>query len=209
MINLINANKILNEPDNAVDPTITSTAQLQYVLALLDCCLNQNIEGDVVEFGCYVGESAKKIRRMLNLYNSPKSLYVYDSFEGLPQPKDYEFWGPGALKTDENVLINNFVNNNLQVPYIHKSWFKDISDDKIPSQICFAFLDGDLYESIFDSLSKIYNKLSYGAIVCFHDYERGDCPGVKRAIDDFFINIGKTERIQYKICDQLGIYIHI
>lgn len=208
MINFDNTRSILNEKDNSVDPTITSVVQLEYVLSLFDCCLKQNIEGDVVEFGCYVGESAKKLRRMLNLHNSNKNLYVYDSFEGLPEPKLYEFWKQGALKTNENILINNFINNNLTVPYIHKGWFKEIPEDKIPQKICFAFLDGDLYDSIYDSLDKIYNKLSYGAVVCFHDYERGDCPGVKMAVDDFFRNIGKTERIQYKICDQLGMYIN-
>jgi len=208
MINFNNTHTIFNQPNNMVDPTITSSSQLEYVLALLDCCLNQNIEGDVVEFGCYVGESSKMLRRMLNLHNSNKKLYVYDSFEGLPQPRDYEFWRLGGLKTDENILINNFTNNNLQTPEIYKGWFKDVPEYKIPNQICFAFLDGDLYDSIYDSLSKIYNRLSYGAVVCFHDYGRGDCPGVKKAIDDFFINIGKIERIQYKICDQLGIYIH-
>jgi O-methyltransferase len=209
MINFDNTRTILNEPNICVDSTITSVIQLEYVLALLDLVLKQNIAGDVVEFGCYVGESAKQITRMLNIYQSNKLFYVYDSFEGLPKPKHYEYWHEGALKTNENILRNNFIDNQLELPIIYKSWFKDVPEDRLPNQVCFAFLDGDLYESIYDSLEKIYDKLSYGAIICFHDYDRSDCPGVKLAIDNFFTKADKIDRIQYKIVDQLGIYIHI
>jgi hypothetical protein len=38
--------------------------------------INQNIDGDVVEFGCYVGESSKYLMKTLLETNSSKKLYV-------------------------------------------------------------------------------------------------------------------------------------
>jgi O-methyltransferase len=41
-----------------------------------------NVEGDLVEVGCYEGQSAVLITKVM--HNSTKKLHVYDSFEGLP-----------------------------------------------------------------------------------------------------------------------------
>jgi len=199
--------KIRSFKNNKVDPTIINNDQLDYlVLYLLDAIQN-NIEGDVVEFGCYVGESSKYLRKTLVDTNSNKKLYVYDSFEGLPPLTSYEQgtgWTEGGLKTTDAVLIQNFKDNSLEPPVITKGWFKDISQDNIPEKISFAFLDGDFYNSIYDSLKKIYNKVEDGGYICFHDYERNDLPGVKAAIQDFFSERGLSYSI-VKICDQLAI----
>ena len=75
--------------------------------------------------------------------NSNKQLYVYDSFEGLPPLSKWEEgtgWRAGTLNTTEDVLKSNFDQNNLPYPIIHKDWFKDVPNDKIPEKIAFAFL---------------------------------------------------------------------
>jgi hypothetical protein len=141
--------------------------------------------------------------------NSNKKLYVYDSFEGLPDLSDWEInsgWKPGTLNTTEEVLIRNFKQNNLPIPIIHKDWFKNIPDYKIPEKICFAFLDGDFYDSIYDSLEKIFDKVSDGGHILFHDYERNDLPGVRAAIEDFLSKRGLPYTV-IKVADQLGLLI--
>jgi O-methyltransferase len=210
MITLETTLEILKQPNKQIDPTITSIDQIKYIITLLETTIKNQIPGDVVELGCYIGESSKYLRMMLNKFNSEKKLYVYDSFEGLPEPGPNEpEWRRGTLKTQQEVLIGNFLINNLQPPIVTKCWFNEITDEMLPNKISFAFLDGDFYQSIYDSLTKVYPKLSQGAIICFHDYERWNLPGVKLAVDDFFTHIGKSERTQFKICDQLGVYIHI
>ena len=37
---------------------------------------------------------------------------------------------------------------------MHKGWFDQLSDREVPEQIAFAFLDGDFYSSIIDSLRR-------------------------------------------------------
>lgn len=209
MFNFTNADLLLNRPNNAVDSSIISREQVRYILGILDSLLNQNIPGDIVEFGCYVGESSKYLRMMLDHHLSDKKLYVYDSFEGLPPLSKHEQntgWKPGTLKTSEDILLNNFYINGLKAPIITKGWFKDIPENKIPEKICLAFLDGDFYDSIYDSLNKVYSKISKGGCILFHDYERSDLPGVKIAINDFLQKNNIDYRV-YEIYNQLGIMI--
>ena len=92
------------------------------------------------------------------------------------------------LKQIKNVLINNFLQNELPLPIVHKGWFNEIPEHKLPKKISFAFLDGDFYQSIYSSLEKVYDLVEDGGYILFHDYERPDLPGVKNAINDFFKN---------------------
>lgn len=209
MFDFINTSEILNMPNHKIDSTLFYSEQPQYILSLLDSTLKNNIPGDVVELGCYIGESSKLTTMMLLKHGSSKKLWVYDSFEGLPKPTEWESnWREGSLQTNIEVLEQNFINNKLPLPNITKCWFNEIKSNQLPESISFAFLDGDFYQSIYDSLEKIYPLLSNGAIVTFHDYERPDLPGVKKAVDDFF-SIHKPDRVQFKICRELGVYLHV
>lgn len=199
--------KIRSFKNTKVDPTIINNEQLDYLILYLLDAIKNNVEGDVVEFGCYVGESSKYLRRTLVDTESNKKLYVYDSFEGLPNLTQYEEgtgWTEGGLRTTEQVLVDNFTNNELEPPIITKGWFKDIQPESLPEKISFAFLDGDFYNSIYDSLKKIYNRVEDGGYICFHDYERNDLPGVKAAIQDYFGERGLSYSI-IKVCDQLAV----
>lgn len=192
-----------------VDGSIINHNQIFSIIENLSSVLEQGLEGDIVELGCYVGESSKYIRKTLDVYNSDKTLTVYDSFEGLPPLSKHEEgtgWKPFTLKTSQEVLIENFRNNGLAEPKIVKGWFKDIKEGDLPEKICFAFLDGDFYDSIYDSLSKIYDRMVDGGIIMFHDFRRKDLPGVDAAVRDFF----KERNIEYnleEVVEQVGRHI--
>jgi hypothetical protein len=140
--------------------------------------------------------------------NSDKKFYVYDSFEGLPDLSKWEInsgWKPRTLVTSEDVLTSNFIENNLPIPIITKGWFKDIPEDKLPEKISFAFLDGDFYDSIYDSLVKVYDRVVDGGYIFFHDYKRNDLPGVEAAIKDFF-ELRGIENNVLEVVTQVGGY---
>jgi O-methyltransferase len=206
MVNLLE--KIIGFHNLQVDPLIINKDQVTKLVYFLLNSIEENIDGDVVEFGCYVGESSKYLTKTILEVGSSKKLYVYDSFEGLPNLSNWEVgsgWQPGTLKTSEDVLVNNFINNKLPIPIIHKDWFKNIPNHKLPDKICFAFLDGDFYESIFDSLEKIYDLVQDGGYICFHDYKRKDLPGVSAAIEDFFSKKNIDVEV-IEVVPELGIY---
>ena len=200
---------ILNFENNKIDASIISSEQIYHIVKNLTEVLQKNLEGDVVELGCYVGESSKYIRKTLDVFESSKTLTVFDSFEGLPPLSEYEIntgWKPSTLKTTEDVLRGNFESNGLTPPKIVKGWFKDIKEEDLPEKICFAFLDGDFYDSIYDSLEKIYDRMVDGGVILFHDFRRFDLPGVDAAIKVFF----KQKNIPYNLevmCSQLGRHV--
>lgn len=139
----------------------------------------QNIEGDIVEFGCFVGHTTKLLTLITN-----KQIHVYDSFEGLPNSiENY----PGRMDTGgTKPLIKNFENDNLKLPIINKGWFRDIDQKNVPDKICFAHLDGDLYDSTLDSLILVYDKVQPGGVILIDDYLADEWPGVEKAVKEFF-----------------------
>lgn len=156
--------------------------------------LQQNIPGDIVEFGCYAGTSSLFIRRLLNKYgqSEQRTFHVYDSFEGLPEKShqdsnaagiDFE---AGKLYVSKADFIKVFRSAGLQLPTIHKGWFSNTPENEVPQQIAAAFLDGDFYQSIIDSLRLVWPRMSRGGVVLIDDYKRETLPGVERAMYDYF-----------------------
>jgi O-methyltransferase len=145
----------------------------------------QNLEGDIVEFGCHSGHTSKLIS-----YISDKTLYVYDSFEGLPNTEENL---SGEMKTTLDSLCANFTQDHIRIPHIRKGWFSEITSLQVPNKISFAHLDGDLYISIIDPLKLIYDKMVPGGVILVDDY--GDdvyWPGARKAVDDFFADKPET-----------------
>jgi O-methyltransferase len=56
----------------------------------------------------------------------------------------------------------------------------------MPNPIAFAFLDGDFYDSILESLKLIWPRMNPRGIILIDDYQRPELPGVERAVYDFF-----------------------
>lgn len=145
----------------------------------------QSIEGDIVEFGCFSGNTAK-----LMSFISNKIVHVYDSFEGLPSTEENK---GGMMSINVDSLVNNFNSDGIRLPIIHKGWFSQLSSSEIPEKISFAHLDGDLYESIIQPLNLIYDKVQPGGIILIDDYLHSDWPGAEKAINEFFAD--KPEKI--------------
>lgn len=171
-----------------------SRPAMKSVLEQLTDVLDRGIAGDIVEQGCYVGTTTLFLRRLLDYFNQTdiRRLYAYDSFEGLPSKTTHDNSGSGEqfkageLQVTKKQFLHEFQRANLTPPITVKAWFKDIPDTQLPAHIAFAFLDGDFYESIIDSLRLVWPRLSPGAVIAIDDYQRAALPGVERAVRDFF-----------------------
>lgn len=150
-----------------------------------------DIEGDIVELGCYLGTSSLFIRRVLDKSGSRKAFHVYDSFEDLPEKHalDQSAAGDqfvtGELLATKKQLIDQFKKARLALPTIHKGWFESLSAQDIPDQIAFAFLDGDYYSSIRTSLHLIESHMAPGGIIVVDDYQNEALPGAAKALDEW------------------------
>jgi O-methyltransferase len=163
--------------------------ELRIILSELEKVLQKQVPGSVVEFGCYVGTTSLFLQRLLVSVAPERTLYVYDSFQGLPEktandqsPAGEQFQA-GKLYASKQTFIKNFKKAGLPLPIIHKGWFEDIQMQHIPERIAFAFLDGDYFQSIHSSLGLIEGKLSPGSIVIVDDYQSEALPGAKKALD--------------------------
>jgi len=170
------------------------------------------VTGAVVEFGCYKGTTSLYLRRVLDAEDAiqQRPFHVYDSFEGLP-PKAIQDQSPageqfttGELNVSKKQFIQEFVKAGLRLPVIHKAWFDQLTTSDIPDVISFAFLDGDYYQSIKDTLRLIGSHLAPGAVVVVDDYANEALPGAARAVDEWCKAHGQTVRTAHS----LGI-IHV
>lgn len=165
------------------------TEQLVIILSELEKILPR-INGAVVEFGCYIGTSSLFIRRLLDATHDAREFHVYDSFEGLP-PKTFadesragEQFQAGQLAVSKKHFIQEFKKAGLRPPIVHKGWFGKLTDSDLPGEISFAFLDGDFYESIRDSLRLVLPRLLPGGLIIVDDYAREALPGAARAVHE-------------------------
>lgn len=155
------------------------------------------VEGDFVELGCYKGDTSLLLAEVLRDFNtkpvenSVKKLWIYDSFEGLPEKSVVDESALGQDFKDGELLVTKrevkerFLRAGLPVPVIKKAWFKDLDEADLPDKIAFAFLDGDFYESIKDSLKLIEGEIMQGGVILVHDYYNPALPGVMKAVDEW------------------------
>lgn len=183
--------------------------ELEVILHELEKVLSLYIEGDVCEFGCFVGTTSLFLQRLILEGNHNKRLYLYDSFDGLPEklPEDQSAAGTdfiaGELFAAKSQLKLNFKKANLKLPKIKKAWFTNLKAKDVPKQICFAFLDGDFYSSIKDCLNLIHANISSGGIIIIDDYDNPALPGAKKAVDEF-LSQNKNFKLQ-KVTQSLAI----
>lgn len=163
--------------------------EINVIIRELKRVINNNIIGDVVEFGCFIGTTSVFIAK--ELMKSDKLFYVYDSFEGLPEKtvQDKSAIG-GSFKTGELIaskkqFIINMKKAGVNIPIIKKAWFSDLKQNDAPEKISFAFLDGDYYLSIKDSFKLIEKNMSPSSIIIVDDYTNDSLPGSKMAVDEW------------------------
>ena len=68
-----------------------------------------------------------------------------------------------------------------------------------------AFLDGDYYESIRDSLRVITSKLLPGAVIIVDDYANEALPGAARAVDEWIRDRGVVLRVEASLAIITGL----
>ena len=125
------------------------------------------------------------------IQNTGHRLWLYDSFEGLPEktPEDRSPVGnhfkAGELHATRKQLERNMKRFNRSLFTVKKGWFSSLSTNDIPEHIAFAFLDGDYYRSIIDPLKLIWEHVSPGGLVIVDDYDNQALPGAAKAVHEW------------------------
>lgn len=182
-------------------PIISDQVDQAELVTILQELAKCQAEGSIVEFGCYIGTTSLFIRRVIG----NRDFHVYDSFEGLPEKVDQDIspvgeqFKKGELSISKKQFIQEFRKAGLQLPTIHKGWFDQLHAEDVPTQIAFAFLDGDYYESVKVPLKLIEKKLAPGAVIIVDDYANEALPGAAKAVNEWCRAKGYTVQVSHSL----------
>jgi len=186
--------------------TMISHGALVHLGILTNQVLSQGLPGDLVECGVWRGGASFLMAQILRSQASEKKVWMFDSFQGLPEPTDLD--GPQALQYAQSSGSAAYLDNckadlkEVQdtceslglssVCKIEPGWFEDTLAAAKVDQIALLRIDGDWYSSTKVCLELLYDKVVEGGFVVFDDYYTWD--GCTRAVNEFLAD--KSERLE-------------
>lgn len=175
-----------------VDSPHTQEEILAFIEAILS--LPSQLEGVIIEAGCYKGSSSAKFSLAAHLVK--RKFFIFDSFQGLPQnsePHDKTIFGGGAkfpegryCGTLEEVKANVKRFGHIESCTFVEGWHEDTLP-KFKEKVAAVYIDVDLASSTRTCLKHLYPLLQPGG-VCFS--QDGHLPLVIEVFDDdnFWLN---------------------
>lgn len=167
------------EPHTVVSP---DRCYMLYALARYA----SRLDGDFAECGVYKGGTALLLSRILTSPPAKKDLFLFDSFEGLPDASaadNYYKGGEFSSTSAEDVasLLSGF-----KTAQIRKGWIPDTFKGLENNRFAFVHVDVDLYQSALDCCSFFWPRLVPGGVMLFDEYGFPSARGEKEAVDEWF-----------------------
>jgi O-methyltransferase len=185
---------------------LATKLNLWSIIQSLKYIYNNKIKGDIVECGVFRGGSLSLLCFYAQKLNINCNIWGYDTFEdgflinefssfdkdsknnsldlkNFTNPKDLYYSKKKVLEVIKKFLITD----NYYPKLIKGNIMETLLEKKnLPKNICFLRMDTDLYKTTKLQLEILYPKLVVGGVLHIDDY--GHCPGVKKAVDEFFKN---------------------
>lgn len=152
----------------------------------------RNLPGDVAEVGVYKGGTAYLLGKVFS-ESGDKPLHLFDTFAGMPEvdaSRDLHHKGDFADTSLEGVKA--FMNGMRNVSF-YQGFFPQTAGPVADRKFCMVHSDVDIYPSAKASCEFFYPRLVPGGVIVFDDYGLSSCPGVIKAVDEFFAD--KPERV--------------
>lgn len=186
--------------------TAVQKERLMSVIDSIDYICKYNLAGDIVECGVWKGGCMMAAALTLIRNNrTDKKIYLFDTFEGMTDPTQYDYLNLPDQKILASDLLNNegsreavlcaasldSVKQNMSLTkypeqhtfYVVGDVMKTLEETKI-SKISYLRLDTDWYESTRKELKVLYPKLVRQGILTIDDY--GHWAGSRKAVDEYF-----------------------
>ena len=170
--------------------SMMSRARLRGIYDGIRGLAQRDIPGDFVECGTAKGGCAALMGLASKQQQLSRSLWVFDTFEGLPPPtkddpdfdlaKAWEGECRGGYDEVQDLFDRLGV---LEEITMVKGLFQDTVPTAEVRQIALLHLDGDWYDSTMVCLAHLYDKVSPGGIVQIDDY--GHWAGARKALHEF------------------------
>ena len=192
--------------------TMTSPARLAALLNAVDYVVRYKIPGDIAECGVWRGGSMMTVAHALLARNDVnRSLYLYDTFEGMSAPTDEDTSADGTkaeqlLQSSEKGsgpwhfgvwcyasledVQANLAGTGYPKHKVHfiKGKVEDTIPAKLPPRLSLLRLDTDWYNSTKHELEHLFPLLNKGGVLIIDDY--GAWQGARKAVDEYFADKG-------------------
>ena len=182
----------------------TSAGEAIHIVEYLHRSLG--VAGDVCEFG--VAQGATSALLATEIADGGKQLWLFDSFEGLPRPTEKDvllddIFNLGSMERYEGQMavaqaevvgrLRAVAFPDARVNIVPGFIEKTILSPRLPDQVCFAYVDFDLYEPIRVALGFLDRVVPPGGHVLVDDYGWFSA-GAKTAVDEFVAVAGARWR---------------
>jgi O-methyltransferase len=186
--------------------SMTSPERIVHLVEAVRYIHANGIPGDVVECGVWRGGSMMVVARLLvQLGDTSRDLYLFDTFEGMPAPSagDRDFGGTPAQellgkesRTRDSLVwayapVEEVAANMRSTGYpaerVHlvQGRIEETVPSRAPDAIALLRLDTDWYESTRHELTHLYHRLAPRGVLIIDDY--GWWQGARQAVDEFFL----------------------
>lgn len=202
--------------------TMTTAQEMYNLYNATQYVVANGVPGDFVECGVWRGGSAMiTALTLLELHDSDRKLYLYDTYEGMPTAtsEDITHHDQGAGQVRERLLDEhgkwNFapieeVRSNLLstgFPEDRLVLVKGKVEDTIPGTLAEAIailrLDTDFYDSTYHEFKHLFPRLSSRGVLIVDDYDYWK--GARRATDQYFSENGVQLLLQRMDVGRIGV----
>lgn len=147
-----------------------------------------HIPGDLAECGVFRGRGC----HLMLSANPGKFLHGFDSFDGLsePAPQDGATWTKHTFATPEDLAARNLSHFDGRFT-LYKGWIPERFSEVEDRRFSFVHVDVDLYEPTGDAFAFFWPRLNAGGAIVCDDYGSINCPGARKAVDEFAASVGQ------------------
>jgi O-methyltransferase len=209
----------------ALPYTMTSLEGLCALTNAVSYLVRSGIQGDIVECGVWRGGNMAAVARTLaGLDCCDRQLYLYDTFQGMPQPgpRDVNWEGEKAedlyrkrngngkgsdwcIASEAEVMqLMSACGYDQSKIHLVQGRVEETLPGAAPEKISLLRLDTDWYESTRHELRHLFPRLVQGGVIIIDDY--GHWQGARAAADEYFAqnNISiLLHRVDYTV--RLGV----
>lgn len=180
----------------AMPYTATSIERITCLIESVNYIERYRIPGDIVECGVFRGGSVMAAAlTLLDLKSVDRHLYLFDTFEGMPDPgnEDRDSSGVSAESQIDSVhcyasldeVRRSVLGTGYPADRVHfvKGMVEDTIPEQSPDRIALLRLDTDWYQSTKHELLHLYPRLVDQGVLIIDDY--GHWQGARKAVDEF------------------------
>jgi len=191
--------------------TLTSLERMYSLYGAVEYIVRAGIPGDMVECGVWKGGSSMLMAAaLLQLNDSQRNIYLYDTYAGMTEPteKDIDFLGYPTIKRwrdNQRATFNQWVHSTLEetrynlfrtgYPKEKLIFVEGRVEETIPkvtpNKIAVLRLDTDWHDSTYHELCYLFPKLSSYGVLIIDDYDffRGQRAAVGKYFKENKINM--------------------